>query len=67
MAFYDFDLRDQVEKKHELWDINETVNFYSLVYRLNDMKKEVGRHGYGLDVGLKCVFLQFLYDLSDKV
>ena len=32
----------------------------------NDMKKEVGRHGYGLDVGLKCVFLQFLYDLSDR-
>ena len=39
MAFYDFDLTDQVEKKHELWDLNKTVNFSSLVYRLNDMKK----------------------------
>jgi IS5 family transposase len=66
MAFYDFDLKDQVEKKHELWNINETVNFSSVVYRLKDMEKEVGRHGYGLDVGLKCVFLQFLYDLSDR-
>ena len=53
MAFYDFDLKGQVEKKHELWDINETVNFSSLVYRLKDMEKEVGRHGYGLGVGLQ--------------
>ena len=53
MAFYDVNLRDQLEKKQELWDINETVSFSSLVYRLKDMKKEVARHGDGLDVGLK--------------
>ena len=26
----------------------------------------MGRHGYGLDVGLRSLFLQFLYDRSDR-
>ncbi len=66
MAFYDIDLKEQVEKKHELWDINETVNISSLSYRLKELETEIGRHGYGVAVGLKCMFLQFLYDLSDR-
>ena len=66
MAFYDIDLKEQVEKKHELWDINETVNISRLSYRLKELETEIGRHGYGVDVGLKCMFLQFLYDLSDR-
>ena len=51
---------------HALWDINETVNLTSLLYLLKDLGKEVGRHEYGLDVGLRCLFLQFLYDRSDR-
>jgi len=66
MAFYDIDLNEQVENNHELWDINETVNISSLSYRLTDLETDIGRHGYGIDVGLKCMFLQFLYDLSDR-
>ena len=66
MAFQDFDLAEQVKGNHELWDINETVNLTSLLYRLKDLEKEVGRQGYGLDVGLRCLFLQFLYDRSDR-
>jgi len=66
MAFQDFDLTEQVAGKHALWDINETVNLTSVLYRLKDLEKEVGRNGYGLDVGLRGLFLQFLYDRSDR-
>lgn len=62
MAFLDMDLTEQVTGKHELWDISNTVNFSALVYRLKGLESEVGRHGYGLDVGLKCLFLQFMHD-----
>ena len=65
MTFLDMDLTDQVFDKHELWKINNTVNLSSLVYRLKDLETNLGRNGYGIDVGLRCLFLQFLYDLSD--
>ena len=35
MAFYDFDLKGQVEKKHELWDINETKSLGLMVFADN--------------------------------
>mgnify|MGYP003334779111 FL=1 len=66
MAFLDMDLTEQVSGKHELWDIGNTVNLSALSYRLKDLESMVGRQGYGVDVGLKCLFLQFLYDLSDR-
>jgi len=66
MAFLDMDLTDQVCGKHELWEINKTVNLSTLAYRLKDLETSVGRQGYGVDVGLKCLFLQFMYDLSDR-
>jgi len=65
MAFLDMDLSDQV-RQHKLYKIQQTVDLTSLVYRLKDLEHEVGRHGYGLDVGLKSLFLQFFYDLSDR-
>ena len=58
MAFYDMDLTEQV-KGHKLFKIQQTVDLSALVYRLKDMEKDMGRHGYGLDVGLKSLFLQF--------
>ena len=58
------DLIEQVCRKHELWDISNTINLITLVYRLKDLESMVGRQGYGLDVGVKCLFLQFMYDLS---
>ena len=62
----DMDLREQVSGKHELWDIDKTINLSALSYRLKDLESMVGRHGHGIDVGLKCMFLQFLYDLSGR-
>ncbi len=65
MAFLDMDLTEQV-KGHSLCKIQETVDLRALVYRIKDLETEVGRQGYGLDVGLKSLFLQFYYDLSDR-
>jgi len=42
MAFLDIDLTEQVTGKHELWDIEKTVNFSALVYRLKDLETEIG-------------------------
>ena len=66
MAFYDFDPVEQVKNKHVLWDIEQTIKFSSLVYRFKDLETGVGRNGFGIDVGIKAVYLQFHYDLSDR-
>jgi transposase, IS5 family len=66
MAFYDFDLADQVSGKHELWDIERIIRFSSLTYRLKDLETRLGRSGYGIECGLRCLYLQFHYDLSDR-
>ena len=66
MAFYDFDLTDQVAGKHELWEIEKAVGFSSLMYRFKDMETVVGRKGFGIEVGIKAIYLQFHYDLSDR-
>jgi len=36
------------------------------VYRIKGCASQLGRHGYGLEVALKCLFLQFYYDQSDR-
>lgn len=66
MAFMDIDLVDQVKEKHELWDIEKTIRFSSLSYRLKELETRLGRSGYGIDCGLRCLYLQFHYDLSDR-
>jgi hypothetical protein len=66
MAFYDFDLTDQVRGKHELWDIEQIVGFSSLMYRYKDLETGVGRSGFGISVGIKALYVQFHYDLSDR-
>jgi len=67
MSIFDYDLEAIVrEGKHELWQINQAVNFAALLYRLKDLETELGRQGYGLEVGLKAMYLQFHYDLSDR-
>ena len=66
MRFYDIDLENQIQKGYALQKIDETIKFSSLVYRLKDLKTEGGRHVYGVEYGLKCLFLQFYYDVSDQ-
>ena len=66
MAFYDYHLTEQVKGKHELSKIEEVVGFSGLVYRFKDLANSVGRQGYGVEVGIKALYLQFHYDLSDR-
>ena len=66
MSFYDVDLEKQIAGKHILWDIEKLIRFSSLVYRLKDLKTDVGRTGYGVECGLRCMYMQFHYDLSDR-
>ena len=66
MTFYDTDLKDQVAGRHELWKIEEAIKFSTLMYRFKDLATGVGRNGFGIDVGIKSLYLQFHYDLSDR-
>lgn len=66
MAFYDYDLTEQISGKHELWEIERIVGFSSLMYRFKDLESNLGRSGFGISVGIKALYLQFHYDLSDR-
>ena len=66
MAFYDIDLKDQVAGNHELWTIEEIIGFSKIMYRFKGFENKVGRSGFGIDVGIRCLYLQFHYDLSDR-
>ena len=37
MSFYDIDLEEQVQGKYELWVIEQTIQFSSLLYLLKDI------------------------------
>ncbi len=66
MTFFHYDLDLIVEGDHPLRRIERLISFESLAYRFKDLETTTGRAGYGLEVGLKCLFLQFYYDLSDR-
>ncbi len=66
MTFYDIDLKDEVADRHELWRVEKVIQFSSLMYRFKDLETGVGRNGFGIDVGIKSLYLQFHYDLSDR-
>ena len=66
MSFYDIDLKTKIAGQHILWEIEKIISFSSLIYRLKDLESRLGRKGYGAEVGLRCMYLQFHYDLSDR-
>ncbi len=66
MTFYDIDIKNQVGGQHELWEIERIIGFSSLCYRLKDLATGVGRNVFGIDVGIRALYLQFHYDLSDR-
>jgi len=66
MTFWNYDLDEIVEEDHDLKKINNLISFPKMVYRIKDCTSELGRSGYGLEVALKCLFLQFFYDVSDR-
>jgi IS5 family transposase len=66
MLFGNYDLNRIVREDHPLRDVAKVVSFRHLASRFWKFLKTLGRRGYGLDVGIKCLFLQFAYDLSDR-
>lgn len=66
MTIMKYDLNDLVRNDHQLRKVNTTVDFSKIARKYVELKTEVGRKGYGLDTGIKCLFLQFYYDLSDR-
>ena len=66
MTVMSYDLNALVRAGHELRKIDATVSFEKIARKYIELKTTVGRRGYGLVVGIKCLFLQFYYDLSDR-
>ena len=66
MLFGNYDLNKLVRIDHPLREVEKVINFRHLATRFWKVLKTLGRRGYGLDVGIKCLFLQFAYDLSDR-
>ena len=66
MTIFHYDLNKIVREGHPLKKIDRLISFSSLIYRIKNVESEVGRNGYGLEVALRCIFLQYYYDLSDR-
>ena len=66
MTNMDYDLEILVRPDHELHKIAGVVDFGKIAKKYVELKTELGRKGYGLEIGIKAVFLQFHYDLSDR-
>ena len=64
--FMHYDLNKIVGKDHELRRIDETVSFRKISHDYHDLIRDTGRKGYGVETGIRCVFLQFYYDFSDR-
>lgn len=66
MKFTEFYMEEIVSEEHPLRKIDKLISFQTLGYRIKPAQDELGRKGYGLEIGLRCLFLQFYYDLSDR-
>ncbi|MFH1428251.1 MAG: transposase [Candidatus Margulisiibacteriota bacterium] len=66
MNYEDQLLETAVSEKHPLRKIARIISVKSMVYRIKDLATTLGRKGYGLEVALACLLLQFYYDLTDR-
>lgn len=66
MSFIKYDLDKLVSSEHKLRKIYELINFHTIALDFKELLKELGRKGYGLELGIRSLFLQFYYDLSDR-
>jgi IS5 family transposase len=66
MLIFTYDLEKIVSVDHELRKVAKVVDFVKIARKYTELTSTLGRRGYGLDVGIKCLFLQFFYDLSDR-
>lgn len=64
--FWNYDLNKLVRADHALRRIDTLVSFAAMAAGFGDLHTEVGRQGYGVEAGIRCLFVQFYYDLSDR-
>lgn len=64
--FMKYDLEKIVGNDHCLRKVSVVVSFGAIAEGFRELFKETGRKGYGVEVGIKTLFLQFFYDLSDR-
>ncbi len=65
MSFMKYDLEKIVKADHPLRKIQKTINFKTIALEFKDILKKSGPRGYGSELGIRSLFLQFYYDLSD--
>lgn len=66
MTIFHYDLEKLVSANHVLRKIEDTINFKYIANDFRVLKTDSGRNGYGLEVAIKSLFLQFFYDMSDR-
>ena len=66
MTFINYDLNKLVKDNHILRAVDKTVSFGRMAEQFRDLDNNMGRKGYGVEVGIRSLFLQFFYDLSDR-
>jgi IS5 family transposase len=66
MTFIKYDLELLVKKDHILRKVQNLIAFDAIANKFKDLEKETGRPGHGVEVGIRSIFLQFFFDLSDR-
>lgn len=66
MTFMKYDLEKMVSENHVLRKVSKVISFKELAWEFKDLERKTGRRGYGVETGIRCLFLQFYYDLSDR-
>jgi transposase, IS5 family len=66
MFFMNYDLEKMVPMNHPLRTIKDRFPAREIAEKREEWKKCLGREGYGMEVGLKALFLQFWGDFSDR-
>ena len=59
-------LDELVDKGHIYRQLKKELNFEDIDKRLSVLRKDNPNEGYGLSRLFKCIFLQYLEDLSDR-
>lgn len=66
MLFNHYDLETMVPEDHVLRQFKEWLQVAGVADDFEELKRSLGREGYGYEAGLRALFLQFWGDYSDR-
>ena len=66
MFFMNYDLEKMAPEDHALRTIKNRFPAQAIAEKKEEWKKCLGREGYGIETGIKALFLQFWGDYSDR-